>query len=107
VLNKENADHWIGIASKHPRTEINELVKKHLMASGKATAGGMTATHVKTFKFHDDQVKTIDAAIERAFAANPSESLLSGRILARLILSRPISEGRVSSGGFHRQRTQA
>jgi len=38
VLNKENADHWIGIAAKHSKKEINELVKKHLVASGKAVA---------------------------------------------------------------------
>ena len=33
-------------------------------------AGGTTATHIKTFKFHDDQVKTIDAAIEKAKATS-------------------------------------
>jgi hypothetical protein len=55
VLNKENADHWIGIAAKHSKKEINELVKKHLVASGEAVAGGTTATHIKPFKLHDDQ----------------------------------------------------
>ena len=54
VLNKENADHWIGIAAKHSKKEINELVKKHLVASGEAVAGGTTATHIKNVKFHDD-----------------------------------------------------
>jgi hypothetical protein len=43
-LDKKNADHWIGIASKHSKKEINELVKKHLVASGEAMAGGSTAT---------------------------------------------------------------
>jgi hypothetical protein len=33
-------------------------------------AGGTTATPIKTFKFHDDQVKTIDAAIEKAKATS-------------------------------------
>jgi hypothetical protein len=33
-------------------------------------AGGTTTTHIKTFKFHDDQVKTIDAAIEKAKATS-------------------------------------
>jgi hypothetical protein len=70
VLNKENADHWIGIAAKHSKKEINELVKKHLVASGEAVAGGTTATHIKTVKFHDDQVKTIDTAIEKAKATS-------------------------------------
>jgi hypothetical protein len=68
VLNKENADHWIGIASKHSKKE--ELVKKHLVASGEAVAGGTTATHIKPFKLHDDQVKTIGAAIEKAKATS-------------------------------------
>ena len=70
VLDKKNADHWIGVASKHSKKEINELVKKHLVASCEAVAGGTTATHIKTFKFHDDQVKTIDAAIEKAKATS-------------------------------------
>lgn len=69
MLNKENADYWIEIASKHCKMEINELVKKHL-ASGEAVAGGTTATHIKTFKLHDAQVKTIDAAIEKAKATS-------------------------------------
>ena len=60
----------VGIASKHCKKEIHELVKKHLVSSGEAVAGGTTATHVKTFKFHDDQVKTIDAAIEKAKATS-------------------------------------
>jgi hypothetical protein len=70
VLNKENVGHWIGIATQHSKREINEMVQKHLGASGEALAGGTTATHIKTFKFHDDQVKTIDAAIEKAKATS-------------------------------------
>ncbi len=70
VLTKDNADHWIGIASKNSKIGIRGLVKKHLAASGGAVVGGSTATHVKTFKFHDDQVKTIDAAIEKAKATS-------------------------------------
>jgi hypothetical protein len=42
------------------------VVKAYLAASGETNAGGSTATHVKTFKFHDDQIKTVDAAIEKA-----------------------------------------
>jgi hypothetical protein len=71
VLTKENADDWIGIASKHSKREINELVKKHRVASGEAVAGGTTATHIKIFKFHDDQGKmVVDAAIEKAKATS-------------------------------------
>jgi hypothetical protein len=50
VLNKENADHWIGIAAKHSKKEINELVKKHLVASGEAVVPPATATHIKTVR---------------------------------------------------------
>jgi hypothetical protein len=70
VLNKENADHWIGIASKHSKKEINELVKKHLVASGEAVAGGTTATHIKTYKLHEDEAKTVHAAVEKAKATS-------------------------------------
>ena len=70
VLSKEDADHWIGIAAKHPKKEIYELVKKHLAASGEAMAGGTAATQIKTVKFHDDQVKTVEAAIEKAKATS-------------------------------------
>jgi hypothetical protein len=70
VLNKENVGHWIGIASKHPKREINELVKKHHMASGAAMAGGSTGTHIRNFKLHDAQKKTIDAALEKAKATS-------------------------------------
>jgi hypothetical protein len=70
VLNKENVDHWIGIASKHSKREINELVKKHRMASGEAMAGGSTGMHIRNFKLDDAQEKTIDAAIEKAKATS-------------------------------------
>jgi hypothetical protein len=70
MLNKENADHWIGIASKHSKNKINELVKKHLVASGEAVAGGTTATHIKAYKLHEDEAKTVDAAIEKAKATS-------------------------------------
>ena len=45
-------------------------MKKHLVASCEAVAGGTTATHIKTFKLHDAQEKTIDAAIEKAKATS-------------------------------------
>jgi hypothetical protein len=37
---------------------------------GKASPGGTTATYIRNFKFHGDQVKTIDAAIEKAKATS-------------------------------------
>ena len=66
VLNKENADEWIGVASKQSKAEIIKTAKAHLATLSGTQPGGSTATHAKTFKFHDDQVKTVDAAIEKA-----------------------------------------
>ena len=45
-----------------------EIVAQQMVRRG----GGWrtTATHIKTVKFHDDQVKTIDAAIEKAKATS-------------------------------------
>ena len=65
VLKPDNADHWIGIASKHTKAEIIELVRQHLSASGVPKASSSKATHSKTFKLHGDQIKTVNAAIEK------------------------------------------
>jgi len=43
-----------------------KAVKEHLAASGGTINSGSTTVQVKTFKFHEDQVKTVDAAIEKA-----------------------------------------
>lgn len=66
VLTKENASHWIELASNHLRMELKALVKNHLAATGTKIAGASNPTHVKTFKFHDDQHDTVEAAIEKA-----------------------------------------
>ena len=65
VLDKESAHHWIGVASNHSKKGIIELVKQHLTASGGALVGGSTATSVRSFKLHDDQAETVNAAIEK------------------------------------------
>ena len=39
-------------------------------SQARAVASGTAATHIKPFKLHDDQVKTIDAAIEKAKATS-------------------------------------
>jgi hypothetical protein len=69
VLNGENADHWIEVASNHGRAEIKKLVQGHLAGSLAQKPGESTPTPVKTFKFHlhdERQVEAVDAAIDAA-----------------------------------------
>lgn len=66
VLKKENAVHWIGVAAKQSKAEVTKAVKAHLATLSGTQPGSSTTTQVKTFKFHEDQVKTVDAAIEKA-----------------------------------------
>ena len=66
VLNGANADHWIEAASIRSRAEIKQLVQEYLGGSAGRKPEGSTATRVKTFKFRDDQIKTVQAAIDRA-----------------------------------------
>src|SRR5271166_2655919 len=66
LLDASNADHWIEVASNHNRAEIKQLVQEHLAGSAGRKPEGSTAARVKTFKFRDDQIKTVQAAIDRA-----------------------------------------
>ena len=68
VLDEANADHWIEVASIHSRAEIKRLVlvQEHLAGSARRKPEVSTATRVKTFKFRDDQIKPVQAAIDRA-----------------------------------------
>jgi hypothetical protein len=66
LLDASNADHWIEVASNHSRAKIKQLVQEHLAGSAGWKPKGSTATRVKTFKFRDDQIKTVQAAIDRA-----------------------------------------
>jgi hypothetical protein len=54
------------VASNHSRAKIKQLVQEHLAGSAGQKPKGSTATRVKTFKFRDDPVKTVQAAIDRA-----------------------------------------
>jgi hypothetical protein len=68
VLEGENADHWIEVASNHGRAEIKKLMQQHL-AESIAQRGGSTPTPVTTFKFHlhdEWQAEAIDGAIDAA-----------------------------------------
>ena len=67
-----------------PENEINELVK-HLVASGEGVAGGRTATCVKAYELHEDQAKTLEAALEKAKATSGTSVQLGG---ARIDLPR-------------------
>jgi hypothetical protein len=44
-------------------------VRQHLSASGVPKASSSKATHSKTFKLHGDQIKTVNAAIEKGKTA--------------------------------------
>jgi hypothetical protein len=69
VLDGENADHWIGMASNHGRAEIKKLMQQHLAGSVAQKRRASTPVPVKTFKFHhhnERQVEAVDAAIDAA-----------------------------------------
>jgi hypothetical protein len=69
VLDGENADHWIEVASNHGRAEIKKLAREHLAGSVAQKPGESTSAPVKTFKFHphdERQVEAVDAAIDPA-----------------------------------------
>ena len=57
-------DHLIEVASNHTKAEIIRLVQDHLAGSAGQKPSSSTAT--QTFKFRDDQIKTVQAAIDRA-----------------------------------------
>ena len=66
VLNGANADHWIEAASIRSRAEIKQFVQEHLGGFAGRKPEGSTAARVKTFKFRGDQIKMVQAAIDRA-----------------------------------------
>jgi hypothetical protein len=72
VLTKENADHWIDVASKNGKRGIEKLVKEHLISQGGPTHGSSPVTTM-IFKAHEDQKVTIEAAIEKAKSASNTE----------------------------------
>jgi hypothetical protein len=65
VLTKDNADHWIEIASNQSKVGVIETVKAHLTPASTAHHGSSTS-QFKTFKFHEDKAKAIEAAIDKA-----------------------------------------
>ena len=61
VLNKENAVYWIAVV-KVSKGGVIETVKANLATSGGMNHESSTAAQVKTFKFLQDKVKTVQAA---------------------------------------------
>ena len=92
LLDASNADHWIEVASNHSRAKIKQLVQEHLAGSAGRKPEGSTATRVKTFKFCDDQIKTVQAAIDRAKKIAGAEDDLA----ALAIICEDYAEGRTT-----------
>lgn len=69
VLTTENVNHWVKIAEQQTTLQLIETVKnsqkKNEIEGGGAEQQAKTVT-TKTFKVHDDQKATIEAAIEKA-----------------------------------------
>ena len=68
VLDGENADHWIEMASSHSRAKIKTLVQEHLAGSAAQKPAGSAAAQFKTFKVRDNHFETVQAAIDKAKA---------------------------------------
>jgi len=65
VLTKENAEYWAKTAAENSKGEFEKLVQAALAKSGNQMASVSNATHRKVFKLHDDQIETVNAAIEK------------------------------------------
>ena len=68
VLDGENADHWIEMASSHSRAKIKTLVQDHLAGSAAQKPAGSAAAQFKTFKVRDNHFEAVQAAIDKAKA---------------------------------------
>ena len=94
VLDAGNADHWIEVASNHTKAEIIRLVQDHLAGSAGQKPSSSTATQVKTFKFRDDQIKPVQAAIDRAKeVAGAEHDTAALEIICRHYICRHYLEG--------------
>ncbi|WP_266032519.1 hypothetical protein [Brucella intermedia] len=68
VINEDNQDQWIEIALNSNTLTLIETVKKHLAKDKPQSLEDQSSKTVttKTFKVHEDQKATIDAAIAKA-----------------------------------------
>ena len=62
VLNKQNANQWINVASNQVLKEVSKLVEQHQFNPFGAAVGDLTATKVETFEWQDGQTDPITAA---------------------------------------------
>ena len=71
VLTKENVDQWVPIAEQQTAIQLVETVKAAVAANSPKALEDQTSKTVttKTFKVHEDQKTTIEAAIDKAKAA--------------------------------------
>lgn len=74
VLTKDNAQHWATLAKENNKGELEKLVQAAIADPGYQTTSLSAASHRKMFKFHDDQLEIVNAAIERAKKQSGTES---------------------------------
>jgi hypothetical protein len=66
VLTLDNVDHWVALAEKQTTLQLIETVKKAQLPEDMTEADGAAKTvTTKTFKVHDDQRATIEAALAK------------------------------------------
>ena len=66
VLSLDNVDHWVAVAEKQTTLQLIETVRKAQQPGEMTEADGEAKTvTTKTFKVHDDQRATIEAALAK------------------------------------------
>lgn len=73
VLKHKNAEHWRNAAAANTRAEREQRVNQGAASPGGAKPESSTATHLRAFKFHDDQIEDVDSAIDKAKKASGAE----------------------------------
>jgi hypothetical protein len=68
VITPENVNEWIAISHQHTVVELKEMVKAYKAKGNPKAITQQSAkpTRKKTFKFHDGQMASVDAAIAKA-----------------------------------------
>jgi hypothetical protein len=76
ILTIENVDMWVEIAKKQNTITLIQTVKEHLAKDApQAIEDGMSKTvTAKTFKVHEDQKATIEAAVSKAKEQGSTQS---------------------------------
>jgi hypothetical protein len=67
VLTPDNAVWWLSLAKEQTATQLGETIKAHKQGATKLLEDHSSSKiTIKTFKLHDDQKATVEAAIEKA-----------------------------------------